>query len=53
MINLANNSDVEEPEEDKEQNVHGNIHREKHAKYLQYLKGDFEFVKNVSASMTL
>ena len=45
-------SDVGEPEE-KEHIMHGNILREKHAKYLHFLKGDFEFETNVSASMTL
>ncbi len=48
----VDDSDVDEPEK-AEQSVHGNILREKHAKYLHFLKGDFEFETSVSASLTL
>jgi DNA-directed RNA polymerase I subunit RPA1 len=56
------NSDSEhEPSEDVEmasaapdtQEQVSNINREKHSKYLQYLRGDFEFDKHKSATVTL
>lgn len=68
MENQNNNNDadgdgeIQEPESDeqvpdskliKEIDTHKRIHREKHSKYLQYLKGDFEFESHKSATVTI
>ena len=37
----------------KDMEVHKNIFKEKHSKYLQYLKGDFEFDSHKSATVTI
>ena len=37
----------------KDMETHKKILREKHSKYLQYLKGDFEFDSHKSATVTI
>lgn len=37
----------------KDMETHKQILREKHSKYLQYLKGDFQFTSHKSASVTI
>jgi DNA-directed RNA polymerase I subunit RPA1 len=37
----------------KDIKAHSDIFKEKHSKYLQYLKGDFQFESNKSASLTI
>jgi len=45
------NDELRQTSKDIEQ--HKRIFKQKHAKYLQYLKGDFEFDENKSATVTL
>lgn len=65
-MDAQNDDDQNQPEPDsddqtqitdpkllKDMKAHSQIFKEKHSKYLQYLKGDFQFDNNKSASLTI
>ena len=53
MIEDADQKVEPETTSKSDPNQYKKLNREKHSKYLQFIKGDFDFVKNESASITL